>query len=150
MDERVRKLKTPEDCVRFAANALRLNHPDLADQARERAVELRAAAYGASTDAERECLEAVYAYETVLTSRNGKTTKASRTWQMIKRHGIFEAVERAINRREETIGYTVLLEMGLQRFAFESVVMRHPTLFSPETVQRSSERTAEWARTAPV
>lgn len=150
MDDRVRKLKTPEDCARFAANALRLNRADLADQARERAIELRAVAFGASTDAERECLEAVYAYELVLTNKNGKATKASRTWQMIKRHGILSAVERAVNRREETIGYKALLEMGLQRFAFESVVIRYPKLFSPETVQRSTERTADWARTPPV
>ncbi len=111
------------------------------------AIELRAAAYGASTEAERECLEAVYAYEEVLTSKNGRKTRASRTWQMIKRHGILGAVERAVNRKEETVGYTVLLEIGLQDYAFEAVVLRYPELFSIETIQRSSARIAGWKRT---
>jgi hypothetical protein len=146
MDEKVAKLKTPEDCAGFEKNALRLGRPDLADEARARAVELRAKAYGATTDAERECLEAVYAYEAVLTARNGRRTPASRTWQMIKRHGILGAVERAVNRPQETVGYTALLDMGLQKYAFESVVVRHSKLFSPETVRRSAARTTDWAK----
>ncbi len=147
MDERVAKLKTPEECERFVKNVLARNRRDLADEARKKAIELRAAAYGASTEAERECLEAVYAYEEVLTSKNGRKTRASRTWQMIKRHGILGAVERAVNRKEETVGYTVLLEIGLQDYAFEAVVLRYPELFSIETIQRSSARIAGWKRT---
>ena len=141
MDEKVAKLKTPEDCATFAKNARRLMRTDLALEAEARSIELRAALYGVGSDAERECIEAVYAYEEVLTSKNGRRTRASRTWQMIRRHGILAAVERAVNRPEETVGYTALLERGLQRFAFEAVVVRHPTLFTAETVQRSIERT---------
>lgn len=144
MDERVAKLKTPEECERFAKNALERNRRDLADEARKRAVALRAMAYGAKTEAERECLEAIYAYEEVLTAKNGRRTRASRTWQMIERHGILGAVERAVNRETETAGYTALLEMGLQDYAFEAVVVRHPELFSPETVQHSHARVNEW------
>lgn len=144
MDERVAKLKTPAECERFAKNALERNRRDLADEARKKAVELRAMAYGAKTAAERECLEAIYAYEEVLTAKNGRRTRASRTWQMIERHGILGAVERAVNRESETAGYTALLEMGLQDYAFEAVVVRHPELFSPETVQRSRARVNEW------
>ena len=147
MDEKVTKLKTPEECERFAKNAIERNRRDLADEARKRAVELRAAAYGAKSQAERECLEAIYAYEEVLTAKNGRRTRASRTWQMIKRHGILGAVERAVNREAETAGYTALLKMGLQDYAFEAVVVRHPELFSAETVQHSKARVDEWKRT---
>jgi hypothetical protein len=147
MDERVASLKTPEECERFAKNALERNRRDLADEARKRAVELRAQAYGAKSQVERECLEAIYAYEEVLTAKNGRRTRASRTWQMIKRHGILGAVERAVNREAETAGYTALLEMGLQDYAFEAVVVRHPELFSPETVQHSKARADEWKHT---
>lgn len=144
MDEKVSKLKTPEECEWFAKNALERNRRDLADEARRRGVELRAEAYGAKTQAECECLEAIYAYEEVLTAKNGRRTRASRTWQMIERHGILGAVERAVNREAETIGYTALLEMGLQNYAFEAVVVRHPELFSPESVKRSKTRVDEW------
>src|SRR5262249_1826657 len=100
---------------------------------------------GAKTDAEREALAAVYAYEEILTQRNGQRTKASRTWwQMIKRHGVIEAVERAVNRPDVTIGYKYLLEVGLQDYAFEAIVLRYPNLFSEGAVQRCRGRAAEW------
>lgn len=145
MDAKVLRLKTAEDCEAFAKN-VEAKHPVLALDARRRAVELRAAAYGPKTDAEREALAAVYAYEEVLSKKNGKKTRASRTWQMIKRHGVIEAVERAVSRREETIGYTALLEVGMQDFAFESVVVRYPACFTPTTVAIAKARVDEWKK----
>lgn len=143
MNPKVLRLRTPEDCESFAKNVA-AKHPPLALEARRRAVELRAQSFGAKSDAEREALQAVYAYEEVLSKRNGKKTRASRTWQMINAHGIIEAVQRAVCRKEETMGYTALLEVGMQDFAFECVVLRHPTLFSPEAIQISSSRIAAW------
>ena len=145
MDPRVTKLRTPEDCEVFARNCLAKGRPDLAKQARARLVDLRALSHGANTNAEREALAAVYAYEEVLAQRNGKRTRASRTWQMIKRHGVIQAVERAVNRPDETAGYTALVEMGLQDYAFEAIVVKYPTLFSAEAVQRCRTRIAEWS-----
>lgn len=144
MDERIKKLKTPQDCERFAKNATERGRADLAQEATKRAVELRAQSYGAETQAERECLEAVYAYEEILTAKNGKRTTASRTWQMIKKHGIIPAVERAVNRSQETSGYTALVEMGLEDYAFEVVVVKYPQLFSKKAVERSRKRIGQW------
>lgn len=89
----------------------------------------------------------MYAYEEVLSTKRGRRTRAARTWQMIKRHGIISAVERAVNRKEETLGYSTLIEMKMQDFAFEAVVLRHQELFSPETVDRAKVRMGESART---
>lgn len=144
MDPRVKKLGTVDGCEKFAANAIRLGRDDLADDARKRAVELKAESYGSNSVAEKECLEAIYAYEEVLSKRNGKRTRASRTWQMIDRHGIIVAAERAVNRDAETMGYKALVEMGLQEFAFEAVILRHPEVFSSEAVSRSRERIENW------
>ena len=142
MDERVTRLETPEECEQFAINvAARL--PDLALAARRRAVELRAAQHGASSVAEREALQAVYAYERALWKKHGRVVRAQRTWQMIERHGIIKAVERAVTRPDETAGYTALIEMGMPDFAFEAVVCRHPTVFSAEALKRSQERMTE-------
>ncbi len=104
----------------------------------------RAAQHGATSAAEREALQAVYAYERVLCEKRGKTVRASRTWQMIKRHGIITAVERAVNRKDVTSGYKALVEMGMSDFAFEAVVCRHPSVFSTEALKRSRERLEEW------
>lgn len=146
VDERIARLKTLEDCEQFAKNVLERNRPDLAQKARKRALELRAEAYGAKTQVERDCLEAVYAYEELLAAKNGRKTRASDTWTMIKRHGVLRAIERTVNRRPETTHYSALLEMGLQDYVFEAVVMRHPELFWRETVQRSRRRLDRWKR----
>lgn len=145
MDDRIRNLKTPGACEQFAKNAVRLGHPELADQARKRAIEIRATEYGSTTQAEKECLQAIYAYEEVLSKKNGRRTRATRTWQMIKRHGILTSAERAVNRQTETTGYKALAEMGLQEFAFEAVILRYPDMFSEEAVERSRQRMKEWA-----
>lgn len=144
MDDKVKKIDTPEKCEVFAKNCIERGREDLAMQAKERAVQLRAEAHGAESEAEKEALEAVYAYEEVLTARNGKKTRAGRTWQMIDRHGIIGAVERAVNRPVETQGYMALVEMMLEDYAFEAVIIRHPELFSNQALLISQDRMNEW------
>lgn len=140
MTDIVSKLKTPEECAILEKNAAERDRPDIALAARKRQVELRALQHEADTDIERECLEAVCAYEQSLSVIKGKKTRASRTWSMIKRNGIIPAVERAVNRKDEVTGYTVLVDMGLQEYAFEAVILKYPEHFSPEAVEISQER----------
>ena len=137
------RLTTAEECESLANNVQKSN-PALATEARRRAVELRAAKHGAKTVAEQEALRSVYAYEEGLSKKRGRRTRAARTWQMIDHHGIIGAVERAVNRKEETTGYTLLREMGMDDFAFEVVVVRYPDLFSAEAVTRSQARIDKW------
>ena len=144
MDTRIAKLKTPEECANFAKNALDRGHPELAVFAKRRSLELRAETYGATTEVERECVEAVFAYQETLAVKNGRKQSASRTWPMLAKYGIIEAVERVVKRKAEALGYTALVEMGLQEYAFEAVILRHPSSFSAEAVQRSKERMAQW------
>lgn len=143
MDPRVQNLKTINECETFAKNARERGAPELADQARMRAVQLRAQAHGAKTEAECECLQAVYAYEEVLSYQKRRRQPASRTWQMIKRLGVIPAVERVVTKREVSSGFTALASMGLKDFAFEAVVLRHPTAFSEEAIAISRQRMAE-------
>lgn len=142
VDQRVANLKTVAECEIFAHNARERGAPELADQARLRAVQLRAAAHGAVTEVEQDCLRAVYAYEEVLSAQKGRRQAASRTWPMIKRLGIVPAVERVVTKRELSSGFTALAEMRLQDYAFEAVVLRHPQSFSEEAVMIASERMA--------
>jgi len=144
MDARVEKLSTPAECETFMKNARERGREDLAQEARRRAIELRARAYGANSTVEEQCLEAVYAYEEVMSAKNGRRTHASRTWQMIKRLGVLKAVDRVVSRPDVTMGYTALVEMGLEKFAFEAVVVGHPEEFSFEAVEQSRKRVAQW------
>jgi len=59
---------------------------------------------------------------------------------MIERYGVIEAVERVVKRKEDALGYTALVEMGLSEYAFEAVILRHPSAFSDAAIQRSKQR----------
>ena len=123
--------------VRFCAICA---NPADATARRRRSIQVRATGRQPQTPAERESYEAVYAYEEALSSQKGRTTRAGRTWPMIREHGIIRAVERIVTRRRETEGYRVLVEMGMEDMAFEAVVLRHPESFSPEAVAASNDR----------
>jgi hypothetical protein len=142
MHEKVLRLKTHEDGESFGKN-VEEKYPDVAREARRRAVPLKAAAYGAEKESEREALQAVYAAEAALSAKNGKKTRASRTWQSIARCGLLQTVERVVCNRKETDAYNALVDMDIADFTFESVVARHPGDFSAETVARAQKRLAE-------
>jgi hypothetical protein len=145
MDDVIKKIDTAEKCAIFARNARERGREDLAQEALKHAINLKAAKHKAVTDAEKAALQAVYAYEETLRAKRGKNIRAHRTWQMIDRHGIIEAVERAVKRPTETPGYTSLVGMGLQDFAFEAVILRFPDVFSAEALAVSKARLADWA-----
>ena len=138
-DERVLRLNTPQDCEQFALNvADRL--PGLAVAARRRGITLQAEAHGAASAPEREALEAVYAYERALSVK----TRASRTWPMIRKHGILRTIEKTVDRADDPLGYRLLEQLNLQDLAFEAIVLRHPEAFSEAAVERSRERLEAW------
>jgi len=139
MDDIIQKLKTPTECIQLAKN-VRDRNPALVQKARRRAVELRALSCGSKSEVETELFKALYAYEEVLFEKNKKHTRASRTWQMIKRHGIIGAAERAVNRKIEPAGYKVLVEMGMHDLTFKAVIIRYPNVFNEEVVSRAKER----------
>jgi hypothetical protein len=136
------KLKTPKDCEQFAINVEARGKPELAISAR-RAIELRALEHNATSDAELESLEAVYAYERVRSQSAGKKIRASHPWQMINRLGIIPAVDHLVSRPRESVGYTALIDMGMEDKAFGALVLRHPEAFSEEAVERSRSRLRE-------
>ena len=139
----ISRLTTPEECDIVAKNNETRN-PALALAAKRKAVQLRADKFGANNEVEKEALQAVYAYEETLFKKHGKRQRASRTWRMIKEKGIIPAVENTVTRKNETTGYQALLEMGMQDFAFEAVVCRHPEFFSSEALRCSKERLNKW------
>lgn len=143
MDYRIARLSTPEECRQFIINVEKAD-PALADQARRRSIELQAQHAGGTTEVEREAYEAVYAYEAVLSKQKGKRVCASRTWQMIKRHGIIGAVERAVNRPDDPSGYTALVAIGMEDLSFEAIVLRYPESFSSEAIGRCQVRLTKY------
>ena len=83
---------------------------------------------------------AVYAHEALLTRRNGKKTRATGTWQAIRRYGIIEAVQRAVSRPPDKPGTVTLRDLGLEDLAFEALVVRNEASFSAAAIEASKAR----------
>jgi hypothetical protein len=148
MDYRVERLRTPAECEIFAKNAIARNHPELALAAHRKAIDLQVSTHETSGSAvETEGLAAVYAYEALLTRRNGKKTRATATWQAVKRYGIIEAVQRAVSKPadEPPPGTVTLRDLGLEDLAFEALVIRHEASFSAAAIEASKARLAKAA-----
>jgi len=143
MDYRVERLRTPAECEIFAQNAAARNFPDLALEAQRKAIHLKAATHDTGSPWAAEGFAAVYAYEALLTRRNGKKTRATATWQVIKRHGIIEAIQRAVTRPPDETGQVTLRDLGLEDLGFEAVVVRHQAAFSDAAIAVSKAKLAE-------
>ena len=143
MDYRVERLRTPAECEIFAQNAKARNFPDLVLQAQRKAIHLHASKHETASELEAEAFAAVYAYEVLLTRRNGKKTRATGMWQSIKRYGVIGAVERAVSRPTDGDGAVTLRTLGLADLAFEALVMRHVASFSAPAISASKTRLAE-------
>jgi hypothetical protein len=143
MDHRVQRLRSPAECEIFAMNATALKRPDLALEARRRAVDMQASTHETTSPVEAEAFASVYALEALLAKKNGKKTRASTTWHAVKRYGIIEAIQRGVSKPPEPNSYKTLTDMGLGDLAFEALVVRHAASFSEEAVQISKDRLAE-------
>jgi hypothetical protein len=129
MHELVERIKKPELCYVFAKNAVNRGHPELALQAYRRAVDLRAEQHEDQSEAEQAALRAIYAYEEALSYAKGKRTRATGTWQLVNKHGVFPALSKRLGARgvEELI--PVLKELGMEDYSFDAVHKAYPQEF---------------------
>lgn len=109
-----------------------------------RAIQLQAAGHDVQSEAERDGLQAVYAYEQTLSAARRKRTRATGAWRIIKSRGVIEAIRSLANRQAGEIDYANLRETGMQDLAFESIVVKHAAVFDAETVRRCEDRLAAW------
>ena len=130
MHELVLRIKDPELCYVFAANARRRGHPELALQAHRRAVDLRTESYPTNDEAEFAAVRAVFAYEEALSYVKGKRTRATGTWQLIRRHGLLPAVHKRLDSRSGEDVMPTLKELGMEDYSFKAVCDAYPDAFS--------------------
>jgi hypothetical protein len=134
MHELVSRINEPNLCYVFARNAEKRGHPDLALQAFRRAVDLRAASHEHEVDnqAELAALRSIYAYEEALSYRKGKRTRATGTWQMVNKHGVFQALAKRMEARGGDEIKPVLKELGMDDYSFEAVRTAFPDAFEEQ------------------
>jgi hypothetical protein len=132
MHELVQRIKRPELCYVFAKNATKRGHPELALQAYRRAVDLRAEQHEAESEAEQAALRSIYAYEEALSYSKGKRTRATGTWQMVTKHGVFTTLAKRIGARGVEDAKSVLKELGMEDYSFDAVREAYPQEFEQQ------------------
>jgi hypothetical protein len=80
-----------------------------------------------------------------LTRKNGRKTRAGKTWAIVKSQGIIQAIQTAVSRAPDPAVLTALRDLGLEDLTFEALVLRHEAAFDAATVQLSKARLAEAA-----
>lgn len=137
-DARVERLASPRECSIFEKNARDRGRDDLAQQARQRWVELSADARVAEGDDDEplhhELWRALAATESLLGH------PATGTRQVIRRRGLVRAAEQLATRDELSTGLAALADAGLLAYAWEHVVLRHPGSFSEAATRNARAR----------
>ncbi len=133
---RIRRLKTPEECRNFAANAKSRGHEELVPECLLREAELMAArkAVPARTELERRLTRDICLIEQL----SGK--RLSRTWPMIQRHGFIGTVERIVTKPGPSSGFELAVKNGVPHATFEQAVLDNPALFSTEAIEAARAR----------
>ena len=132
MHELVLRITDPNKCYVFAENAVRKGHPELALQAHRRAVDLRAEQHAANSEAEHAAIRAVYAYEEALSHIRGKRTRATGTWQMVKRYGVFAALSKRVAARTAEDVTPALKALGMEDYSFAAVCSAFPEVLAEQ------------------
>ena len=122
------------------ANAKRLERDDVYWLAFKRLCSLEGMAF--DDPLERDFYDVLNAYEELLTEKNGRTTKASRTRQKLKNKGVKQClIDWAIG--EPTEGFKLLVSKGLSELTAEYLVAKHAEQFPGAVVEAARERLAQ-------
>jgi hypothetical protein len=88
----------------------------------------------------RDFYQVLAAYEELLTEKNGRTTKASRTRQKLARHSVEKCLEDWALSDAPTQGFDLLVQAGMPELTAEYLVTQYPDRFSVEAVNKAKAR----------
>ncbi len=116
----VSKLKTPKECRIVMQRARDKGLDDIYELVFRRYCELVGRENDDPSDPlVRDFYETLAAYEQLLTEKNGRTTRASRTRQKIANKGVYQSLVEWTRGKTETYGFTLLVEKGLPEYTGE-------------------------------
>ncbi len=91
----------------------------------------------------RDFYETLAAYEELLTEKNGRTTRASRTRQKLKNKGLVQCLEDWAVSSAPTEGFELLIQNGLAELTGEYLVLKYPDHFSDKAITAAKTRLSE-------
>ncbi len=120
------------------ANAKRLGDNDIWRRAFRRLCKLEG--FDQTDSLHRDLYETPAAYELLLTEKNGRTTKESRTRQKLKKKEDVQCLEGWAISKAPTEGFVPLIEHGLVELTGEYLVLKYPAHCSTLAVAAARTR----------
>jgi hypothetical protein len=118
-------------------NASRLGRDDVHRLAFRRLCSLEGANF--DDPLERDFYDVLNAYEELLTEKNGRTTKASRTRQKLKNKGVRQClIDWALG--QPTDGFELLVQKGMPELTAEFLVVKYASDFPHDIVTAAQRR----------
>ncbi|OFW96845.1 MAG: hypothetical protein A3D94_14280 [Alphaproteobacteria bacterium RIFCSPHIGHO2_12_FULL_66_14] len=121
-------------------NARRLGRDDIWREAFRRLCTLEGA--DQTDPLHRDFYQTLAAYEQLLTQKNGRATRASRTRLKLKSKGVVQCLEDWALSKTPTEGYELLVANGLVEMTGETLVLKYPEQFSEGAVAAAKARLA--------
>jgi hypothetical protein len=128
----------PEKLKTMMANAKRVGNDEIWPRAFRRLCALEG--LNQADPLHRDFYETLAAYEQLLTQKNGRTTKASRTRQKLKKKGVVQCLEDWAVSKAPTEGFELLVKQGFVELTGEHLVLKYQDRFSPTAVAAAKLR----------
>lgn len=138
----------PEHLRTLMQNAKRMGRDDIWRQAFDQLCSLEGA--DLVDPLERAFFHTLAAYELLLTQKNGRTTRASRTRLKLKGKGVVACLEDWAKSKEPSESFELLVGNGMVELTGEQLVLTHPDRFTLEAVAGATTRLATLTGAAPA
>lgn len=130
----------PNDLRTLMTNAKRLGRDDIWREAFQRLCSLEGA--DQTEPLHRDFYQTLAAYEHLLSQKNGRATRASRTRLKLKSKGVVQCLEDWVTSKTPTEGYELLMANGMAEMTGERLVLKYPEQFSADATAAAKARLA--------
>ncbi len=138
MPKKAPELENDADKLRkIMVNAYRIGDTEYAERAKRRVWELNKLG---DSELDRGFGEIIATYEALLTERNDRTTRATRTWQKVRNKGVKQAIIEWVTSKQERQGFIDLVEAGYGEYTIEALVVSIPQEFEDYVVRAAYKR----------
>ncbi|MFT4793817.1 MAG: hypothetical protein ACI9ZM_001972 [Paracoccaceae bacterium] len=123
----------------------------MANARRKSVVDVYAAAFRRLTDiapeeepgtVEYDFWKGIAAVEQTLLEERGKAVRATRTRQMVRKHGVIGTLGKLVTAKADDDGFDQIMARDLPELTGEAVVIKHSSAFEPEIIAAARARLA--------
>jgi hypothetical protein len=101
---------------------------------------LRSGGHSETDPLHRDFARTLAAYEELLTQKNGRTTRASRTRQKLSNKGVEQSLQDWALAKQPTEGFMLLMDNNLEDLTGEYLVVKYAERFSAQAVKAAQSR----------